>query len=846
MKKLLAVDGNSIINRAFYGIRMLNAPDGTPTNAIYGMLNILHRQIEDLRPDYLAVAFDLRAPTFRHKMYAEYKAGRKPMPEDLAKQLPLAKEVCAAMGVSIVEMEGFEADDILGTFARLAEENDIEGYILTGDRDSLQLISSNGRENVKVLLAGNQETTLFDTKKFKEKYSVLPSQFVDVKALMGDSSDNIPGVPGIGEKTAVKLIYDYSSLDGVYEALPEAKLSPSVKAKLEGGKESAYISKQLATIVRDVPISENLSDYAFDGSFSGELFSYFKRLGFNTLIKKFGLTEPAANTEKSPEKDLPPVITSTETDDVKSEDGILSLSFTDNKIYLFNNKEIISWQGDIKSLFDFIKNNEIKLVCHNCKQIYEKLNSFGVCFRDCFFDTMLAAYVLNSASKSFSLDSLVSEYLGEELGEECYHSYYISKLYEKTLEAIKEQKTERLLFDIEIPLAAVLCEMELLGFRIDRDGLSGYGDTLSEIEESLTSRIYFSAGEEFNINSPKQLGEILFTKLGLPAGKKTKTGYSTNADILEKLRPYHPIIEDILYYRQVAKLKSTYVEGLLKVADENGRIHSSFNQTGTVTGRLSSSEPNLQNIPIRTELGRELRKFFVPKSSDYVLVDADYSQIELRLLAAISGDEAMISAFRSGEDIHTSTAMAVFGVTKDEVTAELRKRAKAVNFGIVYGIGDFSLSQDLGITKKQAKQYIDSYLAGYPLVDKYLKDIIKTAYDNGYVSTLFGRRRYIPELQGQNKMLKSFGERVAMNSPIQGSAADIIKIAMVNVNKALRENGIDARLILQVHDELIIEAHKDCCEKAAEILQQCMEKAIQIDVPLVAEANVGNTWFDSK
>ncbi len=846
MKKLLAVDGNSIINRAFYGIRMLNAPDGTPTNAIYGMLNILHRQIEDLRPDYLAVAFDLRAPTFRHKMYAEYKAGRKPMPEDLAKQLPLAKEVCAAMGVSIVEMEGFEADDVLGTFARLAEENDIEGYILTGDRDSLQLISSNGRENVKVLLAGNQETTLFDTEKFKEKYSVLPSQFVDVKALMGDSSDNIPGVPGIGEKTAVKLIYDYSSLDGVYEALPEAKLSPSVKAKLEGGKESAYISKQLATIVRDVPISENLSDYAFDGSFSGELFSYFKRLGFNTLIKKFGLTEPAANTEKSPEKDLPQVITSTETDDVKSEDGILSLSFTDNKIYLFNNKEIISWQGDIKSLFDFIKNNEIKLVCHNCKQIYEKLNSFGVCFRDCFFDTMLAAYVLNSASKSFSLDSLVSEYLGEELGEECYHSYYISKLYEKTLEAIKEQKTECLLFDIEIPLAAVLCEMELLGFRIDRDGLSGYGDTLSEVEESLTSRIYFSAGEEFNINSPKQLGEILFTKLGLPAGKKTKTGYSTNADILEKLRPYHPIIEDILYYRQVAKLKSTYVEGLLKVADENGRIHSSFNQTGTVTGRLSSSEPNLQNIPIRTELGRELRKFFVPKSSDYVLVDADYSQIELRLLAAISGDEAMISAFRSGEDIHTSTAMAVFGVTKDEVTAELRKRAKAVNFGIVYGIGDFSLSQDLGITKKQAKQYIDSYLAGYPLVDKYLKDIIKTAYDNGYVSTLFGRRRYIPELQGQNKMLKSFGERVAMNSPIQGSAADIIKIAMVNVNKELRESGIDAHLILQVHDELILEAHKDCCEKAAEILQQCMEKAIQIDVPLVAEANVGNTWFDSK
>ncbi len=847
MKKLLAVDGNSIINRAFYGIRMLNAPDGTPTNAIYGMLNILHRQIEDLHPDYLAVAFDLRAPTFRHKMYAEYKAGRKPMPDDLAKQLPIAKEVCAAMGAVIVEMEGFEADDILGTFARIAEDNDIEGYILTGDRDSLQLISADGRENVKVLLAGNQETTLFDTEKFKEKYSVLPSQFIDVKALMGDSSDNIPGVPGIGEKTAVKLIYDYSSLDGVYEALPEAKLSPSVKTKLLDGKESAYISKALATIVRDVPISDNLSDYAFDGVFGDKLFSYFKRLGFNTLIKKFGLTETPSSIDNSNKKEsLPSIITAASTDDVKSDDGILSVSFTDNQIYLFNKKEIISWQGDIKALFDFIKNNQIKIICHNCKQIYEKLNSFSVSFRDCFFDTMLAAYVLNSASKSFSLDSLVSEYLSESIEEERYHSYYISKLYEKTYEAIKEQKNERLLFDIEIPLAAVLCEMELLGFRIDKDGLSGYGDKLSEIEESLTSRIYFSAGERFNINSPKQLGEILFTKLGLPAGKKTKTGYSTNADILEKLRPYHPIIEDILYYRQVAKLKSTYVEGLLKVADDNGRIHSSFNQTGTVTGRLSSSEPNLQNIPIRTELGRELRKFFVPKSSDYVLIDADYSQIELRLLAAISGDEAMTSAFRSGEDIHTSTAMAVFGVTRDEVTADLRKRAKAVNFGIVYGIGDFSLSQDLGITKKQAKQYIDSYLAGYPLVDKYLKDIIKTAYDNGYVSTLFGRRRYIPELQGQNKMLKSFGERVAMNSPIQGSAADIIKVAMVNVNKALQKSGIDAHLILQVHDELILEAHKDCADKAADILQRCMENAVQINVPLVAEATVGDTWFDNK
>ena len=836
-KKLLAVDGNSILNRAFYGVRPLTTKDGFPTNALFGLVTMISRQVEAIAPDYLAVAFDLKAPTFRHKAYAEYKAGRKPMPEELALQLPVAKELLSALGFHVLELAGYEADDILGTLASMADTADCEAYLLTGDRDALQLIDP----NVHVLLATNTETVDMDEAKFFEKYGVPSSVFVDVKALMGDSSDNIPGVPGIGEKTALKLISEYGSLDGVYEALPTAKHTPSVRAKLEGGRESAYLSQMLARIFREVPLDRSLADLANGGQRKTELRELFLRLEFSAFIKRFGLDAVEEATATAP---------ATEVCDVTL-DALLPLLEGADTVALDRADALLIAIGDgiyrtaatLGALAPHLA--EKTVVVYDAKSLYK--SDGGDALRGMrLYDLMLAAYLANSAKSNFELSTLVSDYLGEVVNADSPRVSYYLRLYPLLSERLAADGQAELLDSLEMPLALVLADMETAGFRIDREGIARYGEQLGEVAAVLEGQIAFHAGKRFNINSPKQLGEVLFDTLGLPHAKKTKTGYSTNAEILEKLRPYHPIINDILDYRQVTKLKSTYADGLLKVADESGRVHTSFKQTGTATGRLSSTEPNLQNIPVRTEMGRELRRFFLPENDSYVIIDADYSQIELRLLAHAANDANMIAAFRDGVDIHTSTAATVFGVEPAEVTGEMRKKAKAVNFGIMYGIGAFSLADDIGVSRAEAQAYIDQYLAGYPGIDAYFARTIKEAYENGFVTTLFGRRRYIPELAGTNKMQQKFGERVAMNSPIQGTAADIIKLAMIRVHKRLFESGIDARLILQVHDELLIESHVDCADEAERILCEDMEHAVSYSVPLDVDVHRGKNWFEAK
>lgn len=856
MKTLLVIDGNSILNRAFYGVKLLSNKNGLYTNAIFGMINIINKQVEALKPDYAAVAFDLKAPTFRHKMYDVYKAGRHAMPDELRDQFPYAKRVLHEMGFAVLEKEGYEADDILGTLAKMAEDTDVHAYVLTGDRDSLQLIT----DKTTVLLATNKDTLTMDRAAFFEKYGVESSQFVDVKALMGDSSDNIPGVAGVGEKTALKLISDFGSLDNIYANLPSDKIGKSINLKLAENKDKAYLSQTLAQICTDVPLDKTLDDIVFEG-FRDGAYDLFTELEFSGFIKKFGLRKPQNTVDLKSEitegEQLGFFASVSETTSERSEKAltldellaldkqkVFALSFENEGVYLASDSELLVYEGSPFLVRDFLCDTERKFVMHDCKSAYHALSDIG--FTNCCFDIILAAYVLNAGEGSFDLSRLAMANLSLVLDENTQKAPVIFDIYKILKDKIEKLHFEKLFYEIEMPLATVLFEMEREGFKIDRDGLINYGLRLDGNINELAERIYGYAGREFNINSPKQLGEILFETLQLPHGKKTKTGYSTNAEVLDKLRAYHPIIQDILDYRQVVKLKGTYVDGFIKLLTSDNKIHTTFKQTGTATGRLSSAEPNLQNIPIRTTLGRELRHYFIPKNEDYLLIDADYSQIELRLLAAISGDDNMISAFLSGVDIHTSTAANVFHVPENMVTSELRKRAKAVNFGIVYGIGEFSLSDDLHISMKEAKEYIESYKASYPLVDKYLKDIVAEGYANGFVSTLYGRRRYIPELSGQNKMLKKFGERVAMNSPIQGTAADIIKVAMINVNRRLKEEGIDAKLILQVHDELLVEAHKDCSDLAAKILREEMENAILLPVPLSVELTLGETWYDNK
>ena len=849
MKKLLVIDGNSILNRAFYGIRLLTNKNGLYTNAVYGMANIIERQIESIKPDYCVVAFDLKAPTFRHKAYDGYKANRKGMPEELAVQLPYAKKCMEYMGCKVLSVEGYEADDILGTLSCMAAREGIKAYILTGDRDSLQLID----DNVNVLLVKTKETLCFDRALFKETYGVDPEQFVDVKALMGDTSDNIPGVAGIGEKTALKLISEFGSIDEMYEQIEQAKMSASAKEKLVSGKENAYLSQMLARIDRCAPVGVSLDDCAYSGFMKKELYSLFVELEFLALIKRFGLESVSEEIK---------------TEDSESGDGVRSVSnipvmrISPNDISQGETKKaasVIMSDNDTLTFFDGEKrfsceiNEEalklfesFKIYCYDSKAIYKCFLQNGISAPKIYLDVMLAAYVLDSTEGSFSLERLAFSQLGEALNENSATDIIIFRLAEIYERQILEDGSSSLLFDIEMPLSLVLAEMEIAGFHVDVEGIKNYGLELSARADELKERIYGFAGEEFNISSPKQLGEVLFEKMMLPVIKKNKTGYSTDADVLKKLMPYHPIIEDILDYRQMSKLKSTYADGLPKAADENGRIHSVFNQTGTATGRLSSAEPNLQNIPVRTAEGREFRKYFIPQDDDYVIIDADYSQIELRILAHIAGDEAMINAFLSGEDIHTATASKVFEVPASEVTSEQRKRAKAVNFGILYGMGEYSLSEDLEISMAQAKKYIASYLAGFPSIKEYLENIKKQAKKDGYVTTLFGRKRKITELAASNKNVQHFGERVAMNSPIQGTAADIIKIAMIKVSQAFKNAEIDAKVILQVHDELIVEAHKDCANRAFEILRDSMEKAIELSVPLNVEAHIGKNWFEAK
>ena len=836
MKKILVIDGNSILNRAFYGIRPLKTKDGLFTNAIYGMVTMVERYLSMCTPDYFAVAFDMKKPTFRHAFSADYKANRHGMPEELAMQLEPAKECLRAMGALVLTAEGFEADDILGTLAAMGEDADMMTYVATGDRDSLQLIS----DKTNVVLATNTEPLLFDTEAFIEKYGVRPEQFVDVKALMGDSSDNIPGVPGIGEKTALKLIAEYGSLDGIYDNLESKKLTKGTITKLADGKKSAYDSQFLARIKRDVPLGITLDDFAYHGAHKEELRALFERFEFFALIKRLGLEK-----EEVEEIEITVKMVSADKLSLKNDAKYaIAFDFESDTAAIADGETVYLTEG-ISALKPYLDGDH-HFIVHDEKTALHALSAMDIGFTACGDDLMLMAYIAAVTDNDFTFDKLTQRLLAKEAKSLAERAYYTMRLYGVFTEELEKSGQTALYRDVEFPLCRVLYEIEKVGFSVDVEALRAFSVQLGLMQEEYAQRVYEAAGEEFNINSPKQLGVILFEKLGFPHAKKTKSGYSTSAEVLEKLRPYAPIVGDVLEFRQYGKLKSTYADGLAAAADENGRVHTSFRQALTATGRLSSTEPNLQNIPIKTELGREFRKFFVAKNDDYVLIDADYSQIELRLLAAISGDEGMIDAFRSGHDIHTATAMKVFGVSAEDVTIELRKKAKAINFGIMYGMGDFSLASDLHISRADARAYIDSYMGSFPKVKEYLERVVADAKREGYVATLFGRRRYIPELASSKKMEVAFGERVAMNSPIQGTAADIIKLAMVNIAEKLKKDGYDARLILQVHDELMIEAHKDCAEEVSTLLKAEMENAVSLAVPLTVEIASGKSWYEAK
>ena len=866
MKKLLILDSNSILNRAFYGVRYLSAKDGTPTNAIYGFLNILLKLIKEQEPDYICAAFDVKAPTFRHKQYEGYKAQRKPMPEGLAAQMPLAKDVLRAMGVTILEKEGYEADDIIGTVARLCEESEISCFIATGDKDDLQLASDKTKVILTVTKSGYNETIIYDDKAVKEKYRVTPTEFIDVKALMGDPSDNIPGVKGVGEKTAMSLIEKHHSIEYIYENIDGIGLKGAMLQKMKDGRKMAFMSKELATINRNTPIEFNAEECVFDGfENNGELYEILKRLELNSIIKKLDLS--GGDNVKENEDIFKDFSYQVGDKNMISGDKVtVVLDFDGDNISSAavgagNNAVVLNEQDDIKEL---LEDDSVAKVMFDVKEAIVKLNG-RIDIKNISDDTAIAAYLVDPAKNEYTIEKLASEYFGTVIEKpevkqlsllddvETDRSEYLAKcavalgvLNERIGDKIKENGQEKLYHEVELPLVTVLAHLEINGFLVDDNQLKEFADKLGEKIDALTNEIYMLAGEEFNINSPKQLGVILFEKLELKPVKKTKTGYATNADVLEKLRDKHPIVNFIMEYRQLAKLKSTYCDGLTAVVNPNThRIHSVFTQTVTVTGRLSSTEPNLQNIPTRTELGREIRKMFVAKEG-YVLVDADYSQIELRVLAHIANDETMINAFRNNEDIHAVTASQVLGIPLEDVTKEQRSSAKAVNFGIVYGIGEFSLAQDLHISVKEAKAYIESYLEKYHGVRNYMESIKEQAKKDGYVKTMLNRIRYIPELKSPNYNIRQFGERVALNTPIQGTAADIIKLAMVRVDNRLINEGLKSKLILQVHDELIVEAHKDEVDKVKQILSEEMQGAMELNVPLKVDMSTGHSWYDAK
>ncbi|MCI2058295.1 MAG: DNA polymerase I [Oscillibacter sp.] len=886
--KLMVIDGNSILNRAYYGIRPLSTRDGLYTHAVYGFLTTMRRLTDDEQPDALCVAFDVHAPTFRHKADEAYKATRKPMPEELRMQVPVLKEALDDLNIPRYESAGWEADDLIGTISRKCEAAGWECVVVTGDKDSLQLITPRTRVKLVSTRMGQTTTQDMTEEAFRETYGFDPIHMIDLKALMGDSSDNIPGVPGIGEKTALELVRKYGSVDALYQAMPQVETRPAALKKLQEGQDSAQKSYYLATIVTDVPMDFRPEDNLCAAP-KPELYGLFLRLEFSKLIDRWGLRPAEKDSEASAggpaRSDFAVSVKTLETQAQADEalalwrdaDSVAVLTLPDltgaavfcetsegggSVTRLFFDR----YQGDWNALLRALFSADVKKASHNVKDLMRTLLENGLPADGFVFDTALAAYLLDATAGSYDLARLFVTFYSEELPKPLYldpdnfallgdraaaeaslDSYVtaIGALCATLREKLEERNQQELFEQIELPLCRVLAEMELTGCRVDAGALAAFGELMQTKTAALEKTIYAQAGGEFNINSPKQLGEVLFERLALPHGKKTKTGWSTNADVLEKLRPASPIVDQVLEYRQYAKLKSTYADGLLKALGPDGRIHTSFQMTVTATGRLSSTEPNLQNIPTRTDLGSEIRKMFVPAEGN-VLVDADYSQIELRLLAHIAGDEAMQEAFNSGADFHTATAARVFHIDPEQVTHEMRRRAKAVNFGIVYGISAFSLSQDIGVTVAEARDYMEAYFATFPGVRRYMADVVERAEAQGYVETLFRRRRDLPELTSSNHNLRAFGQRVALNMPIQGTAADVMKLAMIAVHRRLASEGLRARLVLQVHDELVVECPESEAGTAARLLKEEMEGVVHLSVPLSAEAHWGRNWLEAK
>lgn len=883
-EKIMLIDGNSIVNRAFYGVPLLTNGEGRYTNGVYGFLNILFKLLDEEQPDYLAVAFDLHAPTFRHRTFDGYKGTRKGMPEELREQMPLLKEVLQAMHIPIFEQEGFEADDILGTLSALAEKNGIVPVVVSGDRDLLQLAGETLKVRIPKTKGGRTETEDYYAADVQAKYGVTPAEFIDMKALMGDASDNIPGVPGIGEKTAAKIITQYHDIETAIAHAAEIK-PKKASENLAAYQEQARLSKFLATIVRDMPLEWDKETLKIGDMFNQTAYELVKRLEFKSMFSRF---EGSASAPKQAEQTYrfvadregaKEVLAALKKGEVgyafvyENEEGQGIALYQEQLGGVWMEASMAFLMQELLEIFQpFFADSAYRKIGHDVKKDIRFLRSYGYDGFTAEFDTAIGAYILNATGSSYEYDDIAAAFLNETYPsqEEVFGKGRTKKAFaalpeaERTAygarqaeiffrarkvmeERLAENEQKSLFYDMEMPLIYVLADMEKYGIKVDKAALLAYQKRLGESLDGMEEEIYALAGEKFNINSPKQLGVILFEKLGLKGGKKTKTGYSTAADVLEKLRTAHPIVERILHYRQLAKLKSTYADGLLAVMDaETEKIYSTFNQTITATGRISSTEPNLQNIPVRLELGRELRKIFIPESAEFCFLDADYSQIELRVLAHISGDESLIAAFKSNQDIHRMTASQVFHVPFDEVTPLQRSNAKAVNFGIIYGKGAFSLGQDLGISRKEAEEYINAYFARYPKIKTFMEDTIKNGTKNGYVSTLWNRRRNMPELQSSNFMQRAAGERAAMNMPIQGTAADIIKLAMIKVHRALQEGGYRSRLILQVHDELLIEAYKEEKDAVAKILKENMEHAADLLVPLDVDVHEGASWFEAK
>ena len=879
-EKIMLIDGNSIVNRAFYGVPLLTNGEGRYTNGVYGFLNILFKLLDEEQPDYLAVAFDLHAPTFRHRTFDGYKGTRKGMPEELREQMPLLQ----AMHIPIFEQEGFEADDILGTLSALAEKNGIVPVVVSGDRDLLQLAGETLKVRIPKTKGGRTETEDYYAADVQAKYGVTPAEFIDMKALMGDASDNIPGVPGIGEKTAAKIITQYHDIETAIAHAAEIK-PKKASENLAAYQEQSRLSKFLATIVRDMPLEWDKEILKIGDMFNQTAYELVKRLEFKSMFSRF---EGSASAPKQAEQTYrfvadregaKEVLAALKKGEVgyafvyENEEGQGLALYQEQLGGVWMEASMAFLMQELLEIFQpFFADSAYRKIGHDVKKDIRFLRSYGYDGFTAEFDTAIGAYILNATGSSYEYDDIAAAFLNETYPsqEEVFGKGRTKKAFaalpeaERTAygarqaeiffrarkvmeERLAENEQKSLFYDMEMPLIYVLADMEKYGIKVDKAALLAYQKRLGESLDGMEEEIYALAGEKFNINSPKQLGVILFEKLGLKGGKKTKTGYSTAADVLEKLRTAHPIVERILHYRQLAKLKSTYADGLLAVMDaETEKIYSTFNQTITATGRISSTEPNLQNIPVRLELGRELRKIFIPESAEFCFLDADYSQIELRVLAHISGDESLIAAFKSNQDIHRMTASQVFHVPFDEVTPLQRSNAKAVNFGIIYGKGAFSLGQDLGISRKEAEEYINAYFARYPKIKTFMEDTIKNGTKNGYVSTLWNRRRNMPELQSSNFMQRAAGERAAMNMPIQGTAADIIKLAMIKVHRALQEGGYRSRLILQVHDELLIEAYKEEKEAVAKILKENMEHAADLLVPLDVDVHEGASWFEAK